>query len=426
MLVDMLAYAIDNPRPSTVVLISGDRDFAYAMSTLRLRGFKIVLISPGMVHRSLKAQASEYLDWNIDVLRTDAHGDRNSSNSGSSVGAETYMYTPVRSKERRGQGSLNERASAAPSAAHNNDSVKSPLRRDTQAPPAGLLDTSPQKARQANVDQLPSAAALSPQNDLPRSEDGIETSRKATPTISSISLFSDGTAAHSDEPNFPSVEPPVVKHESENTGVHRGQNNTLRPAPPFVPSGLSSAHPSKPQIQVSSPLAPKQFTPSENRPRPSLKIKPGNMVPSASASSHTMTQGVDDPNARTTTPLLLPLNHPPAPSIVAPAAQQSSKGIPSVTPVVPPAATQIVPGIYKPLVESLQYWRTKGVYLPLRSQFALGIGARHPGVYYRAGVKKFTQYAAMAEAAGIIELGGKDGAAWISLRPEWHDTKVFP
>ncbi|KAJ6486081.1 hypothetical protein C8R47DRAFT_1128944 [Mycena vitilis] len=65
--VDMLAYAMDHPAPATLILISGDRDFAYAVSILRLRRYEVVIISL-MAHVSLKSQASACLDWNIDVM----------------------------------------------------------------------------------------------------------------------------------------------------------------------------------------------------------------------------------------------------------------------------------------------------------------------------------------------------------------------
>ncbi|KAJ7665110.1 NYN domain-containing protein [Mycena polygramma] len=66
-MVDMLAYAMDHPAPATLILISGDRDFAYAVSILRLRRYEVVVISL-MGHVSLKSQASACLDWNIDVM----------------------------------------------------------------------------------------------------------------------------------------------------------------------------------------------------------------------------------------------------------------------------------------------------------------------------------------------------------------------
>ncbi|KIM80867.1 hypothetical protein PILCRDRAFT_822164 [Piloderma croceum F 1598] len=65
---DMLAYAIDNQAPATIVLISGDRDFAYAVSILRLRNYRVVIIAPPIIHASLKSQASILVDWKCDIL----------------------------------------------------------------------------------------------------------------------------------------------------------------------------------------------------------------------------------------------------------------------------------------------------------------------------------------------------------------------
>ncbi|TPX63068.1 hypothetical protein SpCBS45565_g06899 [Spizellomyces sp. 'palustris'] len=70
MIVDMMAFALDNGPPATIVLISGDRDFAYALSTLRNRQYHIILLTGKQgAHLSLKAQAHEVLDWRVDVLR---------------------------------------------------------------------------------------------------------------------------------------------------------------------------------------------------------------------------------------------------------------------------------------------------------------------------------------------------------------------
>ncbi|KAL6309112.1 NYN domain-containing protein [Sparassis latifolia] len=62
-LVDMLTYAIDNSAPATIILISGDRDFVYAVSVLGLRRYRVILLSPVAAHVSLKAQAAEVFDW---------------------------------------------------------------------------------------------------------------------------------------------------------------------------------------------------------------------------------------------------------------------------------------------------------------------------------------------------------------------------
>lgn len=65
----MLTYAIDNPAPATIVLISGDRDFVYAISVLRLRKYRVVIVAPKTAHTSLKCQASVVLDWDTDIMR---------------------------------------------------------------------------------------------------------------------------------------------------------------------------------------------------------------------------------------------------------------------------------------------------------------------------------------------------------------------
>lgn len=75
----MLAYAIDTPAPATLVLISGDRDFVYAVSVLRWRQYRVVLVAPDSAHCSLRSQASTTLDWEYDILgKTRAVGRRGS------------------------------------------------------------------------------------------------------------------------------------------------------------------------------------------------------------------------------------------------------------------------------------------------------------------------------------------------------------
>ena len=64
-----MAFINDNPPPATVILISGDRDFAYLLSTVRWRKHNVVLISnSSMTHKSLAVQASVAYDWKSDIL----------------------------------------------------------------------------------------------------------------------------------------------------------------------------------------------------------------------------------------------------------------------------------------------------------------------------------------------------------------------
>ena len=56
----MLAFAFDSPPPTTIILISGDRDYTYAISTIRMRGHRVVLIMP-------TTKTPENLKRNVDV-----------------------------------------------------------------------------------------------------------------------------------------------------------------------------------------------------------------------------------------------------------------------------------------------------------------------------------------------------------------------
>ena len=83
-----MAFIKDNPAPATVVLISGDRDFTYLLSTIRWRKYNVVLISNSfMTHENLSIQASSVYDWKSDILKTrpppkvPSHGSRREASS---------------------------------------------------------------------------------------------------------------------------------------------------------------------------------------------------------------------------------------------------------------------------------------------------------------------------------------------------------
>ena len=65
----MLTCAIDTPAPATIILISGDRDFVYAVSVLRLRQYHVVVVAPSTAHSTLRSRASIVHDWDGEVLR---------------------------------------------------------------------------------------------------------------------------------------------------------------------------------------------------------------------------------------------------------------------------------------------------------------------------------------------------------------------
>jgi len=90
---------------------------------------------------------------------------------------------------------------------------------------------------------------------------------------------------------------------------------------------------------------------------------------------------------------------------------------------VQPTSFPAVPYKFKVLIQCLKSHRSKGRLRPLRSPIALEI--HHNGITYRqAGVLKFRQYVALAEKAGIIELGGSGLTAWIALKAPWYDVPL--
>ena len=77
MITDLLSFAIDKRPPALIVLLSGDRDFAYPLGILRNRGYEILLVVPPVgATPILEASAHHVMKWRQDVLKVerDAHG----------------------------------------------------------------------------------------------------------------------------------------------------------------------------------------------------------------------------------------------------------------------------------------------------------------------------------------------------------------
>ncbi|KAM7479181.1 hypothetical protein LguiA_027394 [Lonicera macranthoides] len=68
-LVDMFLFALDNPPPSSIMLISGDVDFAPALHILGQRGYTVILVIPsGVGVSSALSNAGQFVwDWPVVV-----------------------------------------------------------------------------------------------------------------------------------------------------------------------------------------------------------------------------------------------------------------------------------------------------------------------------------------------------------------------
>ena len=68
-LVDLIIHAWDHEAgPHTYVIITTDRDVAYALSRLRMKEYRIILLAPAVAHSELTSQASIQLNWTRSVL----------------------------------------------------------------------------------------------------------------------------------------------------------------------------------------------------------------------------------------------------------------------------------------------------------------------------------------------------------------------
>ncbi|KAG6831479.1 hypothetical protein H0H87_005046 [Tephrocybe sp. NHM501043] len=400
MLVDMLAYAIDKPPPSTIILISGDRDFAYAVSTLRLRRYRVVIISLAGVHTSLKTQASAFLDWTNDVLGAEIVDDAWSPRSVPGHLQEDYRRTSHFQREnssstknltpflRHGRRTNSEDADIDimnhirhnGNDAHNalDSGMRSRMNSETvkeiisyqppNQPPSHdseeEFSLSPTTRSPSRTESAPAALYM---NDL-----------SSTPTVVHKPFrIDDGTINESggvttplpdfeaQEFAFGSIKPPTA---SENQVVIIGQNhqNIASLAAPSNTVLTSQSH--------SSPVPPK------------IQLQPA--VPASLASNGNVTSRLSTPPVQ---------QNPP----------------------------KVVPPIFALLVQRLEFHRSRGFSRPFRSNIAVELATTDNTLYKRAGSERFGQYVALAEKAGIIELGGKEGGAWIALRSEWYNAKII-
>ncbi|TFK42910.1 NYN domain-containing protein [Crucibulum laeve] len=388
-LVDMLAHAIDNPAPSTIILISGDRDFAYAISVLRMRRYRVVLVTLPNAHASLISQASVCLDWNSDILGVAASGNRSSELSMKTA----FVASPT--VPRRPSHTTVPSLSLSPSEHSRSRS------RDTEMADIDLVDY----LRRQTLRKVDSRAAermgstLTPTNaltplqsphileTLPLKPDIAPTSRPslpetnyewrpAAPTRSNVKYTATAPVSPTIVPSYTFTRPHSAAEQVVPVYTH-GQGSSV----------LSSAAPGIPDTTAVPPCA---IPPAKEPAIVTPPIPPPATIPSSSA-------------------FVLQANHAP---------QQLS--------TVQMPALKVVPAQFKVLVQRLEYHRRKGFPRPFRSEIALEIVANDNMTYRKAGVEKFGQYIALAEKEGIVEIGVKDdGGTWMTLRPEWHGAIII-
>ncbi|KAK0210566.1 NYN domain-containing protein [Desarmillaria ectypa] len=372
-IVDMLAYAFDNPQPSTtIVLITGDRDFAYAVAILRLRQFHVVVISPSVPspHASLTAHASMCIDWNTAIMQN--------------IGLEASTSQAI-----------------------------PPDRTKTESP-STKIDSPPAQTESPPCPSNSVSAACPPTQ--PVNFGTTDSSQPPQPK----------------PPSVPTNPPKPVPLETNNRS--RSADPICRIQ---TPDSIDSYTPAPTYTARLSPVTPIPLQPSDQVPQSSLQLNSNQTYTSSSQTpgvnhlpraqpARKLSMPVQFPSIAPGYIATSPTMAPPAVSGIVPVpATLPSNSAPLYPPVqppkiAPPPPCKVVPARFYGLVKLLETHRRNGAPRPFRSIIAVELVQLDKAVYKKAGVEKFKQYVALAESEGVVELGGMEGGAWIGLRTDWY------
>ncbi|KAG0705181.1 NYN domain-containing protein, partial [Suillus ampliporus] len=358
-LVDMITFAVDNPSPATIILIAGDRDYAYAVSTLRLRQYSVVLIVPPApnIPQSLESQASVVVDWNYAVLgkRTEADTSPAASTGTPKKAASTIPETPARpsfgSVMSRARSTTQSTTQTVPDI--DQDST-SPLKGDNKLPDESLADdfvSTANEIQDATRDPFTSTIARMERNP---NDPGLP------PPISSR-----------DVPRSPF---PAVPFNLKSPPLH------ARTIPGSTPISYGSTPQKAPSVTPMSQMS--SLTPSPSTPS-SLTLSDSDSNVTAS----------DVENGSQQAMFVISDNNDPSSGCQAPSIESVEDKIRRTTPPQ-----------FLPLINLLLLARSKGNIKPSRSIIAVDLVQFDKNVYKRAGVTRFAQYTALAEQASLLEL----------------------
>ncbi|TRM61731.1 NYN domain-containing protein [Schizophyllum amplum] len=437
LLTDMLVFALSQPGPVTVVLVSGDRDFAYTASVLRQRGHKVVLICharPGP-HRSLAAQVGECVDWNQEILKmkeesasppkrkttTEMHSQARQAFSAKRMvpepldvvmPAEDLEGTALDDQNDPGANIVSSSEEQAQSMVHtpeverdelsSEDATASLTQDDNMFPSAGLRDTSgndssdcdsawPPSPRvdAASSSSICSSLCLSPQKtskDIP-----YATSSASYPSYAKARIVIFQPLIHVLQNHLRNNDPYPRRSivGSELIGSDSGV---------YTRAGVAGFKEYSAAAEVAGIVVLGGWQAAAWI---TLTVQYGGIV-----------DGQDDtqPSTRSVavkqTTLTVARGDKPSTSSL-PRSFIARHKVSRPAPVIQPH--------FRTLVDVLYEFRQAGTDRPLRSIVGLALVQRDRQVYKRADMKGFAEYVTRAYTEGLVRMGGKDGAAWITL-----------
>jgi hypothetical protein len=421
LIVDMLAFAIDHHSPATVILIAGDRDYAYAMSTLRFRQYNVILIAPSSpnIPQSLKSQASLVIDWNYAILRR-----RQTSNT-------LPVWQPCRDIDediverlvREIRGSNEDPSVTLTSSSHCTSTTATHARRVS----AELLQPSVSQRNTDSTDAAQPAPTCTPME--------AASIFQETPGVGSVESRARSVtvrSSHSDPHGDIQPAPTCTAHKAASISPETSGRSTVRSATPWAISTTQSTqavpHITRDSVSLlTENNAPSAHTYAMNAVE--LRLNEGRasvddiVTPPTNNISPPITQTSGTPVSRES---LLALSAPDVDVIMS----NVETGSPQATSVnnssehwalpvesVEMKIRRLTPPQFLPLINQLLLGRSKGILQPTRSIIRFALVKYGNDVYTRAGVDTFQDYTLLAEQASLIELGGQEPQAWISLHP---------
>ncbi|EMD38653.1 hypothetical protein CERSUDRAFT_113830 [Gelatoporia subvermispora B] len=440
LLVDMLTFAMDTPAPATIVLISGDRDFVYAVSVLRMRRYRVVLIAPNSTHSGLKSQASIVYDWESHILRApktarlpgiefatpDLEECHRRSRSLTTSTSSPLPATPRSLRRPSVQEAKKDFMGIGTKPALHVDAVE-----EVRLAGGYLGNTLGIPARLGTRyvgDTNASAIVLSDGDDEPIADidQMIQTIQRGKLSTSSAAQISPASSPH------------VTSVDLEAANVRPAFHHRAASAPTLVPLPLSMApitseHQTNPPDRISVLLSQTQnnVVPKGG---PDLALfrelsqgctksaLPGTGAPlESTGADEERAFSPDHSAAQLAMACKSEPSIPPAPSTT-PAQPQAVPAFANITrpsPTTPTTPLPPIPPHFSILIDLLALHRAQGNPRPLRGTIAVALVGRSKDVYANAGVRRFKDYTMLAESAGIVELGGFEAQAWIALTPAW-------
>ncbi|KAF7304721.1 NYN domain-containing protein [Mycena kentingensis (nom. inval.)] len=415
-IVDMLAFVMDNPN-ATFILISGDRDFAYAVSTLRLRKYEVVVVSIA-AHTSLKNQASVWLDWNIHVLGHLPASPSTSSDTQSSLTSSPTTspfaapQVPTPSNQDRGYAD-----GVSPSSAHEPTNFSMPA-----AAPAyttnpseteALLTPVHEEPRTAGLDVEPTASLL-PHSPPIRPLSTPITLHRVQPAPFEFARPSSELSAQSVKAPFFSIREFVP---SAARPVFGGSPPVLAPV-----ASTSTMTAAAPPVIPASRFVPEIFAPLVKglEAQKALGITQvrraiiGQELSNGSAYRRAGVQSFSEYAALAAKHGLIKMGGSDGLAWVELTDSTATSSAVPRGPALPMRLAKPVPAIYKPIVDVLMKHRARGVSKTPRSVVESQI-AGGASVWSAAGANSFGTYCGRAEGSKVIQMGGSGADAWITL-----------